>query len=221
MTTEWPTISFRDVGSIERRVRERNEKRELILGAAMKLFLEESFEKTTMRRIADAIEYTPGALYGYFKDKDEILFEIHERGFEELIARKEEAMAGLTDPAARLAAMGRAYIRFALDNPRQYELMFMAKSTSKKIIEDAEWKSGLCSHEMLRTEVKALLEQRGSTVDPDIAAFSCWSLVHGIVSLVIADRCIFIPPEHIPAVVEGAYAHFLAMMNGPTATAST
>lgn len=203
------------MGSIERRERERNEKRELILGAAMKLFLEESFEKTTMRRIADAIEYTPGALYGYFKDKDEILFEIHERGFEDLIARKEEAMAGLTDPAERLAAMGRAYIRFALDNPRQYELMFMAKSTSKKIIEDAEWKAGLCSHEMLRAEVKTFLEQRGSTADPDMAAFSCWSMVHGIVSLVIADRCVFIPPEHIPAFVDGAFSHYLMMMGGP------
>src|SRR5512139_1788571 len=115
------------MGSTQRRERERTEMREMILDAATRLFLEESFEKTTMRRIADAIEYTPGAIYGYFKDKDEILYALHKRGFEELVARMEAALVGLTDPIERVASIGRAYIRFAFENPQQYDLMFVHK----------------------------------------------------------------------------------------------
>ncbi len=80
------------MGTAERRERDRNEMREAILAAAMKLFLDESFEKTTMRRIAQAIEYTPGALYSYFKDKDEILFALHQRGFDQLFAMQAPAL---------------------------------------------------------------------------------------------------------------------------------
>jgi len=185
----------------------------MILVAAMRLFLDESFENTTMRRIAEAIEYTPGALYGYFKDKDEILYALHERGFDELVARQEQALVGLTDPTERLASLGRAYIRFALDNPRQYELMFLAKSTAKTIQANLEWECGLCAYDLLRTEIRGFLTHKGATIDPEIAAFACWSMVHGIVSLVVAERTVMIPPELLPALVNGAFDHYIELMS--------
>src|SRR5678815_508168 len=74
------------MGSEQRRERDRQEMRDTILRAAIKLFAEESFEKVTMRRIAEAIDYTPGTLYWYFKDKDEIVFALHQRGFEILLS---------------------------------------------------------------------------------------------------------------------------------------
>src|SRR5688572_21171318 len=103
------------MGSEQRRERDRQEMRETILRAAMKLFIEESFEKTTMRRIAEAIEYTPGTLYWYFKDKDEILFALHQRGFETLFAMQQPTMA-IADPVERLRKLAEVYIEFALEN---------------------------------------------------------------------------------------------------------
>lgn len=202
------------MGSTERRERERSEKREMILQAAMRLFLEESFERTTMRRIADAIEHTPGALYGYFKDKDEILYALHERGFDELTLRMQEALAGREDPSERLAELGRAYIRFALDNPQQYHLMFIAKSTARKIQADAEWECGLRSYGLLREEVGRFLAHKRSPIDPEVATYSCWAMCHGIVSLVIAERSVFIPDEVLPRLVSASYELFFQMMNG-------
>jgi len=52
----------------ERRERERHEMRERIIEAALGLFTTEGYDKTTLRRIADDIEYTPGTIYAYFKD---------------------------------------------------------------------------------------------------------------------------------------------------------
>jgi AcrR family transcriptional regulator len=36
--------------------------------AALQLFLDEGYERVSMRRIADAVGYTPGALYAYVRD---------------------------------------------------------------------------------------------------------------------------------------------------------
>src|SRR4026207_1513834 len=104
------------MGSEQRRERDRQEMRETILRAAIKLFSEESFEKVTMRRVAEAIDYTPGTLYWYFKDKDEIVFALHQRGFEMLFARQQPTMA-IADPVERLRRLADVYLDFALENP--------------------------------------------------------------------------------------------------------
>lgn len=200
------------MGSAERRERERAEMRERILSAATRLFVEESFEETTMRRIAEAIEYTPGALYGYFKDKDAILYAIHLRGFDELLERMNAALAGRTDPVERLRALGLAYIRFALDNPAQYQLMFVAQH--KQIREDHDWTPGLRAYDLTRAVIREVVAQQGGAGDPEVLAFACWSMVHGMVSLVLGDRCVMFPEGTFPALLETTLDHVLARLTG-------
>ena len=62
------------MGVADRKEREKTEMQKRILDAARVLFLEKGFEKTSIRNIADLIEYSPGTIYLYFKDKNEILF---------------------------------------------------------------------------------------------------------------------------------------------------
>jgi AcrR family transcriptional regulator len=179
--------------------------REAILGAAMKLFLDESFEKTTMRRIAKAIEYTPGALYSYFKDKDEILFALHQRGFDTLIAMQRPTMS-IADPVERLLRQGQVYMEFALDNPQFYDLMFIASQTGRCIEKAEDWKCGEQSYSMLRDTVRDVIaagRMRG-TDDPEVAAFAAWAAVHGIASLIIRNRSRMIPDQERERVVRGA-----------------
>jgi AcrR family transcriptional regulator len=179
--------------------------REAILAAAMKLFHEESFEKTTMRRIAQEIEYTPGALYSYFKDKDEILFALHQRGFDTLFAMQQPALA-IADPVERLTRLGQIYMQFALDNPEFYDLMFIASRTGRSIEEAEDWSCGERAYGVLRDTMREIIDAgrlRG-TDDPEVAAFAAWSAVHGIASLIIRGRCRLIPDEDRDRVVGGA-----------------
>ena len=57
------------MGTKERRDRERRELRKKILAAARELFVEQGYDAVTMRKIAQAIEYSPTAIYLHFKDK--------------------------------------------------------------------------------------------------------------------------------------------------------
>jgi len=185
------------------------------MAAAMKLFLEESFEKTTMRRIAQSIEYTPGALYSYFKDKDEILYALHQRGFEMLLAAQQPALA-IADPVARLARLADIYLEFAFANPQAYDLMFIASKTGRSIEEADDWGCGERAYGVLRqtmVEVIAAGRMRG-TDDPDVAAFTAWAGVHGIASLIIRNRCRLIPEELRPGIIRGA-AQLLMQLTRP------
>src|SRR5947207_10890092 len=109
---------------MERREREREEVRRKILDAARDLFMTEGYEKVTMRRIAEAIEYSPTTIYNHFEDKDDLVqalcFEDFGRLFEHL-----QAQAAPADPLQAIRQLGLAYARFGLTYPNHYRFMFM------------------------------------------------------------------------------------------------
>src|SRR5438128_3863248 len=73
------------MGIIERRERERGEVRRKILDAAHDLFAREGYDRVTMRRIADAIEYSPTTIYNHFEDKDDLVQSLCEEDFARLL----------------------------------------------------------------------------------------------------------------------------------------
>ena len=65
------------MGTSDRRDRDRQEMRKLIVETATQILVEEGIDQVSIRRIADRIEYSPGTIYLYFEDKDDILYEAH------------------------------------------------------------------------------------------------------------------------------------------------
>jgi len=199
------------MGISERKEREKQEVRKLILDAAMKLFLEEGYKNVTIRKIAEQIEYSPGTIYLYFKDKDDILFTLQSIAFEKF-HKAQNSVQNIQDPGERLRAHGKAYIKFALENREYYDLMFIMSEPLKNICEPEEWTTGLNSYNLLKQNIKDCVDN-GILPDEDIevAAFGVWSFVHGIVTLIIKRGMIF-PPEYIDYLVNGAFGYFEKMM---------
>src|SRR5260221_14437232 len=69
------------MGIKERQERDREAVRRSILAAVRDLFVSEGFQNVSIRKIAERIEYSPGALYGYFPRKDDIFFALAEERF--------------------------------------------------------------------------------------------------------------------------------------------
>ena len=115
------------MGIIERKAKEKDDLRELILQGAQKLFIEKGIEQTIIRSIADAINYSVGTVYVYFKNKDAILHALHTQGFVELSSQF-SVLSSVTNPMERLKAMGRVYIRYALQNPDMYNLILTVRA---------------------------------------------------------------------------------------------
>jgi AcrR family transcriptional regulator len=175
--------------------------------AALRLFLDEGFEHVSMRRIADAVGYTPGALYAYFRDKDELLYALHVEGFARLRATVTEADDLSLAAGERLYRLGELYLRFAFQNPQLYQLMFITSRVGKRIRADKKWQVGLDNYDHLRGVVRECMAAGAlPRADVDAATLAVWSEVHGIAAAVIRGRCAaLIADEDLPRVVRGAY----------------
>ena len=173
-----------------RKERQKEELKGKILQAARELFMQKGFEDTSIRNIAEKIEYSPTTIYLYFKDKDDIFCELHREGFI-LLNQYFRPLAHVSDPFERLKAINKAYISFALENGEIYDLMFIIRSPMNSITKDeSDWEEGQRSFSFLVYTIKECTAKgyfKG--MEPDIVAFTVWSMVHGIVSLEIRNRC--------------------------------
>lgn len=178
------------MGIAERKEKQKLEIRKLILDASMKLFVEEGFQNVSMRRIAEIIEYSPTTVYLYFKDKNEIFYTLHEIGFQKM-AEFNRDLDGIKNPLLRLHKMGENYLRFGMENPEYYELMFIQKEPMMKLKELGclDWANGDAALLRLMDTVTECMEKGFiAKGDTHLVSLSVWSTVHGLVSLAICDR---------------------------------
>jgi AcrR family transcriptional regulator len=177
------------MGITERKEREKIEKRLLILEAAKQIFIEEGFEKASIRAISDRIEYSPATIYLYFKDKNELLFAIHELGFEKLLGEMSSAIDGITDPMEQLRRRGYAYMKFAFENPEMYDLMFIQNAPIDTLKNHEVWSCGEQNFTLLCETIQSCIDANLIRIkDLNVAAMSIWSFMHGLVSLRIRNR---------------------------------
>jgi AcrR family transcriptional regulator len=177
------------MGILERKEREKEEMRKLILEAAQKLFLENGFEKVSIRNIADAIEYSPATIYLYFKDKNDLMYAIHNIGFQKLIEEFQPALS-LAAPFDRLVEMGRRYFRFAFENPELFDLMFIMTAPMDALAcRDDNWDEGKTAFATLVTCVQQCIDAGVFKFqDAEVAALMIWSSVHGNTALFLRKR---------------------------------
>lgn len=177
------------MGTLERRNREREEVRDLILNAARELFVEQGVEAVTMRAIAKRIEYTPTTIYHHFRDKHALLVELCIRDFQAL-GQAFLKIGRVADPLERLQRIGRAYVEFGIENPSHYRFLFMTPrigATEEEIHERMSPEED--AYMFLLSTVQEAIDAgllREDLTDAEQVAQMLWSGVHGLVSLRIA-----------------------------------
>ena len=161
--------------------------RERLLDAAEALFAEHGTEAVTIRQLAEAIGVSPMTPYRYFKDKDAILAAARARAFDrhaEALEQAYDASPGL-DPIARANAIGAAYVRFALDNPEAYKLMFDIKQPNEAAHPELV-AAGERSRATMTAHLKAMIDNGVLKGDPELIGHMFWSALHGAIQLQLA-----------------------------------
>ena len=173
------------MGVNERKLRHKEDLKKEILKAARELFSEQGWESTSIRNIAEKIEYSPATIYLYYKDKNEIIFDLHREGFR-LLVNYLGVLNGVTEPFERLKAMGRAYIRFALENQDMYKLLFVMEEPMKHVASCAaqDWDEGDNAFGLLMQAVNDC-QKIGyfKKLQPVNLSFVIWSTMHGLCTL--------------------------------------
>jgi AcrR family transcriptional regulator len=126
------------MGVKEKRAKYKEEFRGEILDAARELFINEGYEKFSMRRLAEKIDYSPTTIYLYFKNKDDLLLAICEDFFANFFAELNRIRSASRDPVETLRQAFLYLMNFGLKNPNQYKLIFFTKSvygTREELVE--------------------------------------------------------------------------------------
>jgi AcrR family transcriptional regulator len=195
-----------------RKQREKNEMRSLILDAARKIFLEKGYHLTSMRNIAEEIEYSVGTIYLYFKEKDEIFHALHEEGFRRMLAMM-QPLQHVAEPFERLKALGKVYMQFAKENKDFYDLMFIMNAPMDQEKDPDKWEMGDNTLNFLRKVLKECqLAGRFNGLDIEDLSFTIWSAMHGMCALYCRDRCLAYPDRDPLLLMDNGYKNFIAML---------
>ena len=178
------------MGIAERKEKQKQDIKKMILDASMKLFIEEGFDNVTMRKIADLIEYSPTTVYLYFKDKNEIFFQLHELGFQKMLEMNQH-LPEIKNPLMRLYKMGENYIEFGMQNQEFYDIMFIQNAPMDVLenMEECDWSLGDTAIGALQALLHECMEKGMIQKAPvEAVAMAIWGMVHGLVSLAIRNR---------------------------------
>lgn len=175
--------------SKDRRSREREATRGRILDVARELFVARGVEATTMRAIAERLRCTAPAIYHHFDDKQALLRELVTEDIGVLGAAFQR-LGGIADPVDRLVRLGGAYVRFGLDHPEHYRLLFMTPGAKRERPGDPPREPPDSpesdAYGILHATVREAIASgrfRGDYGDADRVSQIYWAAVHGLVSL--------------------------------------
>ncbi|HJP64104.1 MAG TPA: TetR/AcrR family transcriptional regulator [Mucilaginibacter sp.] len=199
------------MGIAERKLEEKQEMHKRILDGARRIFLEKGYAQTSMRNIASEINYSPGSIYFYFKDKSEIFHELHKEGFRLLLSQL-KVLDKVGDPFERLKAMGRIFIQFAQDNKDYYNLMFIVEEP-EKMPESGGFQIAQEAIDRLCSVVKECQKQgKFKGMDAEYLTFMILSAMHGICALFCKDRTTSFIGKTNEELMENGYECFVALL---------
>jgi AcrR family transcriptional regulator len=175
------------MGIRERRVAERELLKKKICDAASDIILAEGFEKLSIRKIADRIEYSPGVIYNYFKDKKEIVKLIIAENIQRICDLMLSLKLELMEPKAALELGLRSFASAMLENRQQYKAIMLSGMNLSPFRED-------------NTEINRLRELLIGVLDAgkasgvfdlqndEIASMLLISAVFGLINTIVQEK---------------------------------
>lgn len=172
------------MGISERKRRQLEEVRATILKQSWQIVEEEGWEALSIRKIADAIEYSTPVVYKHFESKDAILEAFSREGYARLASSLAKAKASQNVPAEQLEAISEAYWRFAHEHPKHYQIMYGLGIPTCQMVRDIPEIRQVSDllHEAIDDAIKSA---KHPEVDGHLKATTFWSIMHGLVAMTI------------------------------------
>lgn len=164
----------------------RDDVRTSILEASIALMNEGGLGSLSMREVARRAGVSHQAPYHYFADREAILAELAGDGFDRLYDYMVSAIGLARDKAGKNRAMGEAYIRFALNNPEVFRLMFRCEMVDLANYPEAKLKADKCFQ--LVADVLGAPNTADKTSADLVPVIAAWSTAHGLATLMLEGK---------------------------------
>ena len=170
------------MGIAERKLRQKEEVRASILQSAWQLVEQEGWQSLSIRKIAEAIEYSSPVIYDHFENKEAILLEFTRKGFQLLNEQLIKAQEKFTNPEQQIEAIAYAYWKFAFASKEYYQLMFGLGMPGCETVKQIPEMAGF-TEIVLNPIMEMLSKSKNQGADPYLKLHTFWSTLHGLISI--------------------------------------
>ena len=170
------------MGITERRLRQKEETKSKILATAWQMARDEGWHSVSIRKIAEAIEYSVPVIYDHFENKEAILHEFSKEGFRLLAKKVQQAKEKYKNPADQLKAIADAYWNFAFKNKKHFQLMYGMGMVGCEIEKCFPERAGF--RNLVTEPIQAIISKsRKPNANPCLKYYTFWSIIHGLISI--------------------------------------
>jgi AcrR family transcriptional regulator len=163
--------------------REGSETKARLRTEARDLYLDGGFGGFSLREVARRAGVSAAAVYRHFDSKEALLRDVCAAGFHIFSSYLLRALAART-PRERMAASAEQYLRFAVENPRDYRFIFMGAAEDFSALAPPDTTESASTFHFLVDRVRECMQSRVlAKADPFTVAATIWAHVHGLVSL--------------------------------------
>ncbi|ANN67274.1 TetR/AcrR family transcriptional regulator [Bordetella bronchialis] len=162
--------------------------RSALIAQARRELEEVGVHDMSLRQLAKAVGVSEAAPSRHFDGKMGLLAAIAASGFQDLIALRRQALAGIDGRLARAYEMMRIYVRFAQDHKGLFDLMIGPRILRKGDYPELAEATNV-SFELFAAAVRDYAGEHGWTApDMPLVTHAAWSVEHGLATLIIGDR---------------------------------
>ena len=163
--------------------------RDRLLDTSRKLLLEQGYRNFSLRKVARETGVSATSIYLHFDSKDHLIHTLMEESIDQLNSELEHAVQAGTDPIEKLNILARVYVEFALEHPREYQIIYMVSSDEMSRYPKDKFRKARRGYELLKEVIedgvnRHLLDEN----HPRIAAYTFWAQLHGVMSVVLSKR---------------------------------
>lgn len=168
------------------------------LAAAREILEQKPMSAISVRELARVAGVSHSAPYRHFGDKAGFLGALTGLCLDEFVSAQEAAM-NAAPQGTKLAAVGRAYVEFAVEHPHVFDILYNPR-TGVPLYHPAVQAALLRHGEMFRVALADA--DAAGLLPPDVdliaAGYAVWGAAHGLAHLVTAG---FAPPEDVEAIL--------------------
>lgn len=191
---------------LTRREKEIQDLKEQIIQHSWIIIQNEGWQALSIRKIADAIEYSSPVIYKYFENKEAILAHFSKEGYLLLANKIQDSLANVNEGAEQIQVIAKAYWQFAATNTHHYRIMFGLGIPACETI-NSSYEMKVASSYMLAS-IKNTLEIAGNTSANEHQKLKTfWSMLHGFIAIELLSKIEI--PQQIPATVQDAVEGFI------------
>jgi AcrR family transcriptional regulator len=197
----------------ERQLRKQEEVRNIILEAARDIISQEGVKGLSIRKITNAIEYSPAIIYHYFKDKNEIIETLVGEGYQRILNSLSSVAKNENEPEKEIKEAFSKYIKATLDNKDEYMAVMLNDDPivkQKTMILEKGISQRSRTIGMLSETLKRGIEQgRFAAFDVELTAQIMWTSAFGLIMKLMIETDI--PKEQVDDLIEN---HFRTLFYG-------